>query len=192
MARTGVRNIAKKAGSESSYLKEIANRVRLGLLEKLLIPIHLSRPSKHWVCAVVNIKTRSVHFGDSFGSTNPTLEAREYLENLCAWLNCIGLEGRFDSGSPLAIGAPDDGHSCGICAVNALEHAVWPTTPLWTSQTKDKWRLQLFIRLVDTHQRSLVCSEKYLISYRLLSVDRQEYPHLWTTLRVLRQSHPMR
>jgi hypothetical protein len=53
-------------------------------------------------------------------------------KRLRVWLGCMFATEFRDLGAIL-IGQQDNGHSCGICAINAMEHAIF-STPLFTNE----------------------------------------------------------
>jgi hypothetical protein len=52
-----------------------------------------------------------------------------------------------DCGEAFAIGEQDDGYSCGICVINAMESAILGT-PLFTHEARYRLRVQCFVTIV--------------------------------------------
>jgi hypothetical protein len=48
----------------------------------------------------------------------------------------------------LAIGTQDDGYSCGICVMNAIDHAIYKV-PLFTNDMRHALRVSYFVKLTN-------------------------------------------
>jgi hypothetical protein len=69
-------------------------------------------------------------------------------KRLSTWLTHV-FGGSFkDLGSTLSIGKQNDEHSCGICVINAMEHAVL-NTALFTHEDRYTLRIRYFVELAE-------------------------------------------
>ena len=85
--------------------------------------------------------------GDSLGNRVPSTELQHIRHGLENWLNG-GFWGSFeDLGNTFLIGQQQDGYSCGICVVNAIEHAMF-NVPLFTDQDCYILRVRYFVEAV--------------------------------------------
>lgn len=88
--------------------------------QTLLTVAHLGEDNKHWVALVVDVKDKSIRYGDSLGLPIPS----ELLEAYTWWLaqhSPIVFENNH-----LPITKQEDGSSCGTLADNCLNHFATP------------------------------------------------------------------
>ncbi|KAG8988452.1 hypothetical protein FRB90_002733, partial [Tulasnella sp. 427] len=115
-------------------------------LEVLLFPVHCG--GTHWIAVEVDFARRTWSIGDS----NPTgTRPNPVMNGIMRWLDGFG---KFEEAEPFAIGLQelDDDYSSAICAINAIEHRVWPQdTELWTSSRKGLIRMQWFGQVASHH-----------------------------------------
>jgi len=60
---------------------------------------------------------------------------------LARWLSIVFGVGFKDLGNTFLIGRQKDGHSCGICVINAIEHAIFGV-PLFTDKDRNVLRVR--------------------------------------------------
>lgn len=93
---------------------------------------------------------------------------RRGLEN---WLDAGFGAPYKDMGNTFLIGKQEDGHSCGICVVNAIEHGMFGV-PLFTNKDRYALRVQYFVGVV-----------KYLLdNVSVLFRARDDFTHLFVSL----------
>lgn len=85
--------------------------------------------------------------GDSFGGRNPNKELQQICRGLEKWLSVAFRVEFKDLGNTFPIGQQADGHSCGICVVNAIEHAMFGVL-LFTDGDCYCLRVQYFVEAV--------------------------------------------
>ena len=88
--------------------------------------------------------------GDSLTSLQQSACVADVVRDLQVVLEAMFNILFVDAGNSLAHGIQEDGHSCGICTVNAFEHALFGV-PLFTPQTSRLLRMQYFLRLTESH-----------------------------------------
>lgn len=93
----------------------------------------------------------SSHTGDSLHKSNGSLKGRKSSDTLLQdtrtgilhWLDKSGFK-LTDIGNVLAIGEQVDTNSCGICVLNAIEHAIFGHS-LFQYATRHEHRLRYFL-----------------------------------------------
>lgn len=127
--------------------------------KSLLWCLHVHRIDTHQLTGA------SPNLGDSFGDRSTNVQLQRIRRGLEKWLSS-GFGGRFkDFGNTLPTGRQTDGHSCGVCVINAMEHAIFGV-PLFAD--RDHYRL---------HVRYFVGVTKYLLD-NVGPVSRQKQSHL--------------
>ena len=85
--------------------------------------------------------------GDSLNGRKSTKDLEHLCRGLKNWLNVAFGAGFKDLGKTFPIGQQADAHSCGICVVNAIEHAMFGV-PLFTDGDRYRLRIQYFVEAV--------------------------------------------
>jgi len=105
--------------------------------------------------------------GDSLGDCSRNTELEHICRGLESWLSVV-FEVQFkDLGNTLPTGRQTDGHSCGICVINAIEHAIFGV-PLFTDRDRYRLRIQYFVE----------ATEYLLNNVRILFHNRNNYIYL--------------
>ncbi|KAF9779588.1 hypothetical protein BJ322DRAFT_1167867 [Thelephora terrestris] len=125
----------------SSYGEKIAPHG----YKRLLFPANLN--NNHWIVFSVDLVKNQFCYGDSFGDRNPNAELQQIRRGLTNWLSVVFGVSFADLGNALPIGQQEDGHSCGICVINAIEHAIF-NVPLFTDENRYRLRVQYFVEAV--------------------------------------------
>lgn len=87
--------------------------------------------------------------GDSLGDRDPSTDVQYVRRGLENWLGvAFGVPFK-DLGNAFPIGRQEDGSSCGICVVNAIEHAMFGA-PLFMNKDRKALRVRYFVAAV-TH-----------------------------------------
>jgi len=85
--------------------------------------------------------------GDSFGSQCHYTDLQRMRRGLENWLGTAFRVPFKDLGGTLPIGRQEDGYSCGVCVINAVEHAMFGV-PLFTDKDRHALRVQYFVDAV--------------------------------------------
>ena len=75
------------------------------------------------------------------------MDLQHIRRGLANWLHVAFGAPFEDLGNTLPIGRQDDRHSCGICVVNAIEHAIFGV-PLFTDRDRYCLHIQYFVEAV--------------------------------------------
>ena len=155
----------KKPVESPVGLRRILVAVSKGGFDRLLLPGHVD--GNHWITLSVDLWNRRVSVGTSFsfavgecipiisshylGDSQggvPRAESIEALSRkLIKWLNDV-FGPRFTLRTePLPTGRQQDGYSCGVCVMNAMEHAAFNIT-LFTPKDRHRLRIRYFIHFV--------------------------------------------
>ncbi|KAF8163940.1 hypothetical protein K438DRAFT_1618137, partial [Mycena galopus ATCC 62051] len=113
--------------------------------ERLITIAHLGdhNKMKHWVAIELHGGKRELRYADSLGSDIP-----RSLRDIYEWWTNKHTQIPLEFGS-LPIAIQSDGHSCGMLALNAVEHAVFPNFPLMNQADVVHERLIVFNRIVN-------------------------------------------
>ncbi|KAF8185250.1 hypothetical protein K438DRAFT_1765899 [Mycena galopus ATCC 62051] len=113
--------------------------------ERLITIAHLGdhNKMKHWVSIELHGGKRELRYADSLGSVIP-----RSLRDIYEWWTNKHTKILVEFGS-LPIAIQSDGHSCGMLALNAVEHAVFPDFPLMNQADVVHERLVVFNRIVN-------------------------------------------
>jgi len=84
----------------------------------------------HWIAIEVDIDARCIQIGDSLNNNLEKLATTPLVLVLKAWLQ--GALGILHITDDLCHGTQLDSYSCGICAINSIEHRIWPDMLLWS------------------------------------------------------------
>ncbi|KAI0318142.1 hypothetical protein OF83DRAFT_1083107 [Amylostereum chailletii] len=104
----------------------------------------------HWIAVCVDFESKCIKYGDSSPHAGPP----RFMKKLLGWLKHAFKSNFRDGGNNLPHGTQTDSHSCGPCAVNCVEHAVFGTG-LFTPNARRLWRLRYFNQLVLEHENYL-------------------------------------
>jgi hypothetical protein len=148
--------------------------------KRLLFPTNLN--NNHWIVFGVDLvkndfcygasshssevdmwllKVAVLHdIGDSLGDRVPSTELQHIRRGLKNWLDATFGAPFKDLGGTFLIGRQKDGHSCGICVVNSIEHAMFGV-PLFTDKDRHTLRIQYFVEAVKylLDNVSILCTE---------------------------------
>ncbi|KZV86031.1 hypothetical protein EXIGLDRAFT_698751 [Exidia glandulosa HHB12029] len=102
----------------------------------------------HWIAICINIPLQQILYADSLGGKFP----EEHRIGINMWLAKHGLGPCSLGTMPHAI--QDDSYSCGIIAINSIEHNVLHV-PLWTEAQKHTIRVDWLHRIIDLHKERL-------------------------------------
>ncbi len=96
----------------------------------------------HWVLYVVDFSKREIRYADPCGCppANETVVIFRQWLGRDMWAGC-----RVHAQD---CGGPDDGYSCGLILVNAIEHAIFGDA-LWTTSIRAQHRVQKYLALVQ-------------------------------------------
>ncbi|KAI0309338.1 hypothetical protein OF83DRAFT_1179744 [Amylostereum chailletii] len=108
----------------------------------------------HWVAVCVDFETKSVKYGDS----SPFPKQLESMKKILRWLKYAFKVTFSDEGNTLRHGTQHDSHSCGPCAMNCIEHAIFGVA-LFTPAIRCLCRLQYFLCLVHEHEEYMSARE---------------------------------
>jgi hypothetical protein len=132
----------------------------------LFFPANLG--NTHWIAFGVDLKKKEYCFGessislcadaclltttlcelgDSLGDRKSSTDLEHICRGLEGWLNVTFGAGFKDLGKTLPIGRQADSYSCGICVINAIEHAMFGV-PLFTDSDRHHLRIQYFVGAV--------------------------------------------
>ncbi|KAF9641889.1 hypothetical protein BDM02DRAFT_3194339, partial [Thelephora ganbajun] len=136
---------AKKTISTNWDLNKYQDTITAHGYKRLLFPANLN--SNHWIVFEVDLTKNQFCYGDSLGDRGSNVDLQHIRRGLANWLN-VAFGALFeDLGSTLPIGRQSDGHSCGICVINAMEHAMFGV-PLFTDKNRYSLRIQYFVEAV--------------------------------------------
>jgi hypothetical protein len=76
---------------------------------------------------------------------NPQAELQAGLRK---WVRLAFGKTVIGKGRKFSTGKQDDGNSCGICVLNAMDHAMIGT-PLFRHETREATRMDLFLRMIN-------------------------------------------
>ena len=91
---------------------------------------------------------RSYDKGDSLSPSSMRQDTKQICSGLQTWLKAIFGTSFKNNGSTFKIGRQEDGHSCGICVINSLEHELFGT-PLFTHKIRNTLRICYFIETME-------------------------------------------
>ena len=116
-----------------------------GIYDQLAMLINIDRT--HWVCAVLDFRGRTIHYGNSQKSSIPV----SISKTLSWWTHFHS--GEVFTYQPLAITAQIDTHSCGVLALNALRHHLLNGESLISAQDALNGRLQILLEVLRHHRK---------------------------------------
>ena len=164
---------ASYKGRSIPILNHIVEKITSQRLKNLFLIGNMDE--NHWVTVEVDIDARCIWIGDSLNNDLKKLATTQLVVALKAWLQ--EALGTLQVTNDLCHGTQLDGYSCGICAINSIEHRIWPNTLLWSPQ-----------------HRSLIRTEQFCaISWRYLDQVSKQYQQaiLWdTSHRIYRPQQP--
>ena len=74
-------------------------------------------------------------------------DANHIYQGLSKWLKAVFGTSFRDGGRTFAIGKQEDGHSCGICVINSIEHELFGTA-LFTHSSRNILRIHYFTEVI--------------------------------------------
>ena len=84
------------------------------------------------------------YIGNSLKYASYKTDIGKICRGLERWTNSLFYTRFKNAGKVLPIGTQEDGISCGVCVLNALEHEIFDT-PLFTHDRRNILRLQYFL-----------------------------------------------
>ncbi|KAG1818941.1 hypothetical protein EV424DRAFT_1539897 [Suillus variegatus] len=108
-------------GKVSRSLRELEKRLEMPKI--LYAPVFLSE-QMHWISLAIDFTTRSFCCGDSYADEDSTIP-KPLVRKLQWWLTARFAGPFVDRGLTLPHAKQGDSSSCGIFAINAIEHAVF-------------------------------------------------------------------
>ena len=138
-----LRNIADslKSGNESVACTAVAVRLTQN---GAILPEGQQSPSNHWCALLIDVKRRTLHYGDPMGSPPPP----ELIGVTNWWLGLSFME-EF-SYQALPITRQTDSFSCSIFTINALAHYFFPSIPLLLDGPQLLFaRIDMLVKTVD-------------------------------------------
>ena len=164
---------ASYKGRSIPILNHIVEKITSQRLKNLFLIGNMDE--NHWVTVEVDIDARCIRIGNSLNNDLKKLATTQLIVVLKAWLQ--EALGTLQVTNDLCHGTQLDSYSCGICAINSIEHRIWPNTLLWSPQ-----------------HRSLIRTEQFCaISWRYLDQVSKQYQQaiLWdTSHRIYRPQQP--
>ncbi|KAF8139677.1 hypothetical protein EV363DRAFT_1444144 [Boletus edulis] len=127
-------------------LMEVERKLSAAPPRQLYAPAFLEK-QKHWIVIIINFEDKVIGYGDSLRHLSIP-EPKNIVKKLQWWLEARFRGGFQYCGEILDHGRQTDLSSCGICAMNMIEHAVF-NEPLWNSSRAAYERVKWFTRLVD-------------------------------------------
>ena len=100
--------------------------IQEGVLKRLYMVHNIE--NTHWVAVEVDVAVSQIRIGDSLEWNR---SCSDLVTGLNAWLSTT-LHQPFKVSYNLPHGKQQDTYSCGICSINAIEHCIIPSIPLWT------------------------------------------------------------
>jgi len=159
---------AKKSISDDWDLKKYRDTITTNGYKRLLFPANLN--DNHWIVFSVDLIKHEFRYGapphfsehgcththppplcvpgDSFGNRGPNTDLQHICRGLANWLSVMFGASFEDLGNTLPIGRQEDAHSCGICVVNAMEHAMFGV-PLFRDRDRYGLRVWYFVEVVE-------------------------------------------
>lgn len=125
-------------------LHRIGSQMQSGLIRQLYFPLCIK--DCHWAVLSIDIAGRTIHYGDSLEWRTPTSD----IEAVQTWLSHHELSG-FTIGQALPHGVQLDGFSCGVAAINTIEHAIFGDE-LWSPAKREQLRVQKALDLISSDQ----------------------------------------
>ena len=121
---------ASYKGRSIPILNHIVEKITSQRLKNLFLIGNMDE--NHWVTVEVDIDARCIRIGNSLNNDLKKLATTQLIVVLKAWLQ--EALGTLQVTNDLCHGTQLDGYSCGICAINSIEHRIWPNTLLWSPQ----------------------------------------------------------
>ena len=124
----------------------------------------LMEPEKrgnHFMAIMIDIKSKTLFVGDSLGFWVP----QEFVRMVEWWIYLYDPSGAFNGLQieKLPCTTQSDGFSCGILAVNSLEHYFWPSTKLRTDGNDSKITARGEAFLLITELKVIICRSILLV-----------------------------
>jgi hypothetical protein len=79
------------------------------------------------------------------GATSNSKDLEDTRRGLKTWLEQTFGRQFVDNANTVQIGVQGDSNSCGVCVLNAIEHAANPVHPLFTHGQRHAHRMRYFI-----------------------------------------------
>ena len=155
---------AKKDINANWDLTKYQNEITKHGHKRLLFPANLN--GNHWIVFGVDLVKSQFCYGtpsrfskcgdalplydpgDSLGAQIPSTDLQRTCRGLENWLSvAFGVPFR-DLGNTLPVGRQKDGHSCGVCVINAMEHAMFGV-PLFTDEDRFRLRIRYFVEAIN-------------------------------------------
>ncbi|KAF4590802.1 hypothetical protein EYR40_009399 [Pleurotus pulmonarius] len=145
-----LRGTKKETASSKRQLDEIKSEIQSKGVTRMYFPVHVN--GNHWIAAFVDFERRTYGYGDSL--TGIYMQSPlKFMRSLGSWLKDTFGGRRFEAqGDSLMRGSQTDSFSCGIIAINAIEHAIFGER-LWEAQRAAPERIRWFVRIVERHER---------------------------------------
>jgi len=149
-----------KMGDDSD-LNGYRDKIAASLCKHLLLPANLN--NNHWIAFSVDLERNEFRYGEplriaaSYVLTAAMADLGDSLDDgtdyadlqrirlgLGAWMEvAFGVKVE-DLGNTLRTGRQTDGHSCGVCTINAIEHAILGV-PLFAPEDRLSLRVRYFV-----------------------------------------------
>ena len=134
--------------------RELANP---GLVKQIVCGVFNIKDS-HWVSIVVDAEHNEVLYGDSMGCFDKQVKD-DTMVAVRWWvmlhLNCEVHGGR------LPVTQQADSFSCGVCAINVIQHFVFPQEPLLLPHEAVTQRYRWFVNVIERHSDIVSCLSFY-------------------------------
>ena len=118
--------------------RALEQRIQEGVLKRLYMVHNIE--NTHWVAVEVDVTASQIRIGDSLEWNR---SCSDLVTGLNAWLSTT-LHQPFKVSYDLPHGKQQDTYSCGICSINAIEHRIVPSIPLWTPALRHVIRMEKF------------------------------------------------
>ncbi|THH16648.1 hypothetical protein EUX98_g9269 [Antrodiella citrinella] len=146
-----------RAARNNNFSKEVRSlgvvhrlsaRVEAGTLKNLYFPVFIG--SCHWVTVYVDFENESIRYGDSLKMKLREMIPRETMLAAQKWIQACTQKRFRIIGDTVPHKVQDDTSSCGLYAINMIEHGVFGE-PLLSPEKTDMYRVQWFTKLVRTY-----------------------------------------
>ncbi|KAG8705174.1 hypothetical protein FRC09_003117, partial [Ceratobasidium sp. 395] len=101
----------------------------------------------HWIAFVIDFRSRTIRYGDSMGVKHMAMRTCNIIQS---WLSLTWSYDKFKVEKLPCADQKADNNSCGVCAINALELALFGDR-VWTFELAAAYRVSKFIEVAHRY-----------------------------------------
>jgi hypothetical protein len=127
--KKGGNSYSGRTADKCKQLLQVENDIVKGHVDSITGALYLPN---HWTSLIITFNPPKILYGDSLGGSMPLAKSSSFRRWICHMLSRSGkaIPESDISIYPLATTIQQDSNSCGLLALNAIEHHYLPDSPL--------------------------------------------------------------